>query len=239
MNPIHLTIAGMPLGHPGEIALATVELAEHCDFVLCESKRAAQTHFKRAGLEIPDERFVVFDKKTRPVIFEEFLDELLQLSLKKPVQLMLVSDAGMPSMEDPGSRWIQIAEENGFKIHMIGGPTAITSALVRAGLNGPFCFGGFPPREKKERQFFFKEASRHSVPFGFYEAPHRVPDIATELKGNLAPGKSLFVAVALGSDQERIIRVSAGELSSLRLPKLPAVFLIYSKKPLDGRSARP
>lgn len=225
MHPIILTIAGMPLGHPGEIAMATVELADHCDFIICESKRGAQTHLKRAGLAIADHRFVVFDRKTSREAYDQFLGELIDLSLKKTVQLLLVSDAGMPIIEDPGNRWIEIAEENGFKIQIIGGPTAITSAMARAGLNGAFTFGGFPPREKKERKAFFGEIARYNHVFGFYEAPHRVPDIPVEL--SLLPSrKKIFVAVALGTDEEQIHRISAKEIRSLKLPKKPAVFLI-------------
>lgn len=226
MHSITLTISGMPLGHPGEIPLATVELAEHCDYIVCESRRGAQTHLKRAGLAVPDERFVVFDKKTRPAAYEDFLAELIDLSLKKPVQLLLVSDAGMPIIEDPGNRWIALAEENGFRIQIIGGPTAITSALARAGLNGPFTFGGFPPREKPARRAFFQSIRNYGHTFGFYEAPHRVPDVPGELAEILSGKGEVFIAVALGSEEEEIHRLHAAALKALKLPRKPAVFLI-------------
>ncbi|HBS03773.1 MAG TPA: hypothetical protein DEA96_02335 [Leptospiraceae bacterium] len=227
MHRITLTIAGMPVGHPGEIALATVELAQHLQFILCESKRGAQTHLKRAGVDIPDERFVVFDKKTRPEQYDSFLEELIDLSLKGPVQLLLVSDAGMPMIEDPGRSWIQLAEENGFNIQVIGGPTAITSAIARAGLNGPFTFGGFPPREKKSRQSFFASAGSYGHTFGFYEAPHRVPDVPAELMSSVSGNPHVFIALSLGQDDEQLHRLRLKELKSLRLPKKPAVFLVY------------
>lgn len=228
MHQINLTIAGMPLGHPGEMALATVELAEHCQFILCESKRGAQSHFKRAGLEIPDERFIVFDKKTRESEYQSFLAELIDLSLRQPVHLLLVSDAGMPVIEDPGQEWLKIAEENGFNIQVIGGPTAMTSALSRAGLNGPFTFGGFPPRQKKSRQAFFSSVSAMGHPFVFYEAPHRVPEIPAELATELPAKSSVFIAVDMGQADEQYHRMKSRDLKSLRLPKKPAVFIIYS-----------
>ncbi|MBI41712.1 MAG: hypothetical protein CMF59_19125 [Leptospiraceae bacterium] len=227
MHKITLTIAGMPVGHPGEIAVATVELADHCHFILCESKRGAQTHFKRAGLEIPDERFVVFDKKTRTEQYDSFLEELIDLSLKHPVQLLLVSDAGMPMIEDPGRNWVELGERNGFQIQLIGGPTAITSAIARAGLNGPFTFAGFPPREKKARSSFFSGSGSSKHTFGFYEAPHRVPDIPAELSSSLSGNPNVFIALNLGQSDEQIFRMKARELKSLRLPKKPAVFLVY------------
>lgn len=226
MHTITLTISGMPLGHPGEIPLATVELAEHCDFIVCESRRGAQTHLKRAGLSVPDHRFVVFDRKSQPRAYEDFLAELIDLSLKKPVQLLLVSDAGMPIIEDPGNRWIALAEENGFRIQIIGGPTAITSALARAGLNGPFTFGGFPPREKPARKSFFQSIQGYDHTFGFYEAPHRVPDIPAELGQYLTGKRDVFIAVSLGTEEEEIHRTGMTELKSLKLPRKPAVFLI-------------
>ncbi|MBU41689.1 MAG: hypothetical protein CMN76_00600 [Spirochaetaceae bacterium] len=217
----------MPLGHPGEMPIAALELAAHCSFILCESKRGAQSHFKRAGLELPDERFLVFDKKTDSVQYQQFLDELINLSLKQPVHLLLVSDAGMPIIEDPGAKWVELAEENGFQIHVIGGATAITSAIARAGLNGPFTFGGFPPRDKKARASFFAAIAGYKHTFGFYEAPHRGPDVPAELQAALPARSRVFVAVDMGGESEAFHRLKASELKRLRLPKKPVVFLVY------------
>jgi 16S rRNA (cytidine1402-2'-O)-methyltransferase len=127
--------------------------------------------------------------------------------------VLLVTDAGMPSISDPGYRLVVAALEAGIGVSCLPGPSAVTTALALSGLPvDRFCFEGFLPRRSGARSARLAELAREPRTMVFFEAPHRLPDCLAALV--LAFGESRPAAVCreLTKTYEEVRR---GTLSSL------------------------
>jgi len=132
--------------------------------------------------------------------------------LEQSDSIALVSDAGTPTVSDPGSRLIRAAIDAGIRVEPIPGPSAILTALAAAGLDtSKFAFLGFPPVRSKDRKLWFAELARSPVPVVFFEAPHRIRRTLEEIRSQVGD-----VKVALGREltkkHEEFVRGSVSDV---------------------------
>jgi len=165
----NLYIIATPIGNLEDISPRALKILRSVDFILCEDTR------------ITNKILLSYKIKTLTLSYHHHsdlkkIDQILNL-IREGKDLALVSDAGTPSISDPGGKLIECVFSEfgeGVKIIPIPGPSAlITAASISGFPMEKFLFLGFPP-SKKKRQKFFKEALESIYPVIIYESPHRI-----------------------------------------------------------------
>ena len=205
-----LYIISTPIGNLKDITLRALETLREVDFIICEDTRV--TSHLLSHYEIKKE-LVSFNAATEG----KKIDYVLQ-RLERGEQCGLVSDAGTPTISDPGIRLVSAAIAKGIKVVAIPGVSAVTAALSVAGLpTDSFVFEGFPPL-KKGRQTFFKMLAAETRTVVLYESTYRIEKLLTELNEYM-PGRYLVICRELTKMFEETIRGFPDDILS-RLDKL-------------------
>ncbi len=177
----NLYIIATPIGNLEDITLRALRILREVDFVLCEDTRVTKKLLNKYEVETPTISYHSFSGKYKT-------DKILDL-LNQGKNLALVSDAGTPTISDPGFLLIAEVKEklgDGTNIIPIPGPSALITALSVSGLSADqFLFLGFLPH-KKGRQTLLTEAINSERTVVFYESPHRVLKTLELLKVLLA-----------------------------------------------------
>lgn len=144
-----LYIVGTPIGNLKDITLRALETLRNADVVACEDTRRSLALLNAYDIKKPLVSYHKFNEK-------ESGEKLIE-RLKKGENVALVSDAGMPLISDPGGVLVNMLIENGLEFTVVPGPAAFVSALALGGLDSSrFCFLGFLPEKKGEREAFCK-----------------------------------------------------------------------------------
>ena len=162
-----LYIVSTPIGNLEDITLRAVRILKEVDLIACEDTRTTKKLLTRFGINTPLTSYHEHneEKKAR---------ELVSL-LAQGKSVALVSDAGTPTVSDPGYRLVRLASEEGITIVPVPGPSAVLSALSVSGLpTSNFSFFGFPPRSKKQITEFLESIKDYKGTLIFYESPKRV-----------------------------------------------------------------
>ncbi|OJX38107.1 MAG: 16S rRNA (cytidine(1402)-2'-O)-methyltransferase [Chloroflexi bacterium 44-23] len=162
-----LFLVSTPIGNLGDISLRALETLRAVDVIVSEDTRKTGMLLKHFEIHKPQVSFRE-DNEVRA------LPKVMEL-LQSGKDLALVTDAGTPSVSDPGFVLVRTALAEGIVISAIPGPTALIAALVLSGLPvHSFTFRGFPPRKQGARRRFLEVdfASPHTLIF--YESPHRL-----------------------------------------------------------------
>jgi 16S rRNA (cytidine1402-2'-O)-methyltransferase len=130
-------------------------------------------------------------------------------------RVLLVTDAGMPSVSDPGFRLVAAAVTAGIPVTVVPGPSAVTAALAVSGLpTDRFSFEGFLPRSPGKRRARLSEVVAESRTLVFFEAPHRLEATLTAMAQAFGPGRPAVVCRELTKTYEEIRRGSLAELAA-------------------------
>jgi 16S rRNA (cytidine1402-2'-O)-methyltransferase len=128
--------------------------------------------------------------------------------------VLVVTDAGMPVVSDPGFRVVAAAVEAGLPVTAAPGPSAVLTALALSGLpTDRFCFEGFPPRKGGERARAFAELASERRTMVFFESPHRLADTLADLADAFGADRAGAVCRELTKTYEEIVRRPLGELA--------------------------
>lgn len=162
-----LYIVGTPIGNLGDITIRALETLKSVDIILAEDTRQTLkllNHFDIKKHMISYHRHNEDDK----------INTVISL-LDEGKNIALVSDAGMPIISDPGSNLVKYLIEKGYKIEVVPGVTALTTAIVKSGLDSTrFAFEGFLSVNKKQRNSRLNEIKNDTRTLIFYEAPHKI-----------------------------------------------------------------
>jgi 16S rRNA (cytidine1402-2'-O)-methyltransferase len=199
-----LYVVAVPIGNPADITLRALETLAQVDVVAAEDTRHFATLARVHGLHAKAISLHEHNESART-------PELLA-RLQEGAAVALVSDAGMPLINDPGYRLVRAAVSAGVPVTAVPGASAITTALAAAGLPPvPFRFCGFPPRAGGPRRAFFGALARESATLVIFEAPHRL--LASLQDANAALGeRSACLARNLTKPHELYQRGSLSEL---------------------------
>ena len=168
-------IVGTPIGNLEDISLRALNILNKVAFIACEDTR--QTKKLMSKFEISN-KLISFHQHNSSNKIPLIID-----SLKKEKSVALVSDAGMPSICDPGENLIQEVRANNIDVICIPGPCAALTALVSSGFpSSSFIFLGFLPKKKKERDEILLKISNFDKTTILYESPHRFKKLLVELK---------------------------------------------------------
>ncbi len=206
-RPGTLILAGAPIGDPADAsprlraALATVPV------IAAEDTRRLRR--LAAALDVPLSARIVsyYDANERARI------PGLLAALHGGEDVLVVTDAGMPSVSDPGYRLVAAAVAEGLPVTALPGPSAVTTALALSGLPcDRFCFEGFLPRKPGERRSALARLAGEPRTMVFFEAPHRVAAVLADLAAAFGVDRPAAVCRELTKTYEEVRR---GPLSSL------------------------
>ncbi len=206
-----LFVVGTPIGNLADLSPRAAEVLRSVDAVICEDSRRTGrllSHIGNlggpggVGSTRPD--LLVANEHTEVPRISEIVDRW-----GTGQRLALVSDAGMPTISDPGRHVIAAAIEHGVAMEVVPGPTAVSSALALSGLVADrFVFEGFLPRKGRERTERLAELAREPRPIVVYEAPHRLRRTLADLAAVCGGDRSVAVARELTKLYEEVVRTT-------------------------------
>ena len=202
-----LWLAATPIGNLGDASPRLREAFESADAIAAEDTRHTAQLLRLLGIEARPELIALHDHNER--------DRAAWIvDRAEHEEIMLVSDAGMPTVSDPGFRVVQLAAERGVTVSAIPGPSAVITALAVAGLpTDRFTFEGFLPRKAGERSRALRSLAAERRTLVFFEAPSRIADTLTALAEEFGSERSAAVCRELTKLHEEVKRGSLGELA--------------------------
>ena len=202
-----LILAATPIGRVED---ASRRLADHlgsADVVAAEDTRRLRRLASDLGVTIGGRVVSYFEGNER-----ERTDELVEV-LTAGSTVLLVTDAGMPSVSDPGYRLVAAAVLADVQVTAIPGPSAVPTALAVSGLPvDRFTFEGFPPRKSGERARTFGALADELRTMVFFESPHRTGDTLAAMAAALGPDRRAAVCRELTKTYEEVARGTLAEL---------------------------
>jgi 16S rRNA (cytidine1402-2'-O)-methyltransferase len=200
-----LYVVATPIGNLEDITLRALRILKEADLIACEDTRQTQKLLNHYGVTTRTTSYHEHNEAER--------SQELAHDLKKGLRLALVTDAGMPGISDPGFRLISLAIAQGIPVIPIPGAAAVVTALVASGLpTDSFRFNGFLPAKSGQRTRMLESIRTSPRTQVFYEAPHRVKEVLTDIVEVLGPGRRVVVARELTKIHEEFLRGNAGEI---------------------------
>lgn len=203
-----VVLAGTPIGDRRTASQALLDILGTADVIAAEDTRRFHDLLRR--LEVTTSAKVVsFFEGNESRRLPQLLDEL-----RAGHDVVVVTDAGMPSVSDPGFRLVRAAVEEGIAVTSVPGPTAVTTALAVSGLpTDRFCFEGFLPRKAGERRHALAELAAEPRTMVIYEAPHRLADLLSAAADELGADRQAAVCRELTKTHEEVRRGTLAELA--------------------------
>ncbi len=229
--PGRLILAAAPIGRPQDASAALVSALGEVAVIAAEDtrrlRRLASTLQVRLGA-----RLVSYYEDVEAARVPALLAELTSGR-----DVLVITNAGMPGISDPGYRLVTAAVTAGLEITVLPGPSAVTAALAVSGLpTDRFCFEGFPPRRAGERGRRFAELADERRTMVFFESPRRLAVTLTELAQALGPDRNATVCRELTKTHEEIRRGTLSELASWAGPGvLGEITLVVGGAPSPAR----
>tara|TARA_B100000161_G_C33546513_1_gene413321 strand:- start:191 stop:1054 length:864 start_codon:yes stop_codon:yes gene_type:complete len=170
-----LYLVATPIGNLNDISLRALQILKNVSLIACEDTRQTKKLMNKFEIKNNTLSFNEHNASSKiPIIINK---------LKLGNSIALVSDAGMPSICDPGENLVREVRRNNIDVICIPGPCAATTALVASGLpSSSFIFKGFLPRKKIEREKVLFEISNHEKTIILFESPNRVLKLMMDLK---------------------------------------------------------
>jgi 16S rRNA (cytidine1402-2'-O)-methyltransferase len=208
-EPGTLTVAAVPIGRPGDASPLLADALAKAPVIAAEDTRRARRLATALGVQLAGKVVPYWN-----VGESERASGLVSL-LQQGQDVLLLSDAGMPGISDPGYRVVAAAVAAGARVTVLPGPSAVTAALAVSGLpTDRFCFEGYPPRKAGERARRFAELATERRTMVFFESPRRTAATLTELAAAFGADRRAVVCRELTKTYEEIRRGTLGELAS-------------------------
>jgi 16S rRNA (cytidine1402-2'-O)-methyltransferase len=207
-TPGVVVLAATPIGDVADASPRLVAELSNADVIAAEDTRRLRRLLERLGVETRARILSYFDgNEVRRT------DELLRV-LQEGARVVLVSDAGMPSISDPGYRLVAAAAAQGFRVTAVPGPSAVLAALAVSALPvDRFCFEGFLPRRTSERMRRLRELASEQRTMVFFEAPHRTAVTLSAMVQAFGADRPGAVCRELTKTYEEVRRGSLQELA--------------------------
>jgi 16S rRNA (cytidine1402-2'-O)-methyltransferase len=218
-----LILCATPIGNLEDVSERMARVLTEADVIACEDTRRTRKLLTHLGIKARD--LVTYNDTNERRRVPELLARL-----RKGVAVVVVSDAGMPGLSDPGYRLVRACAEEGITVEVVPGPNAAITALAASGLPpGRYSFEGFLPRKKGDRQRRIQEIAADTRTLVFYESPHRIADSLADLLEGLGD-RPAALARELTKMHEEIRRGSLAGLvtSSVADPPRGEIVVVVS-----------
>ena len=200
-----LLLVGTPIGNLDDLSPRAVAALAEADLVVCEDTRRTGRLLAAAGV------------RARALLAMHDHNEARQIGtlldrLRGGETVVVVSDAGMPGISDPGERLVRAAAAEGIEVRVVPGPSAVVSAVVLSGLpTGRFVYEGFLPRKGSGREERLVALAAEQRTMVLYEAPHRVARTLADLSVALGEDRRVALCRELTKLHEEVWRGTLGE----------------------------
>jgi 16S rRNA (cytidine1402-2'-O)-methyltransferase len=200
-----LVLVGTPIGNLGDLSARAVEALTEADTIACEDTRRTRALLSHLGLAAGRRLVAVHDHNEAAAV-RDLLDRL-----DRGERVVVVTDAGMPGISDPGERLVAAAAAAGHVVEVVPGPSAVLAALVVSGLStSRFCFEGFLPRKGSARTKRLAELAAEPRTIVLFEAPHRVRQAVADLAAAAGGTRRVALARELTKLHEEVWRGTLG-----------------------------
>jgi 16S rRNA (cytidine1402-2'-O)-methyltransferase len=200
-----LYLVATPIGNLGDMSQRALDVLSNCDLIACEDTRTSGKLLKHFGIQ------------NKLISYHEHNEIQQALALAKKVEsgqsVALISDAGTPTVSDPGFRVVRECRKRNLLVTPIPGPSAVLAALSASGLpSDAFTYVGFLPAKSAARIRFFEEIKNASKSQIVFESNHRILKFLDDFLEVLGPDRILCVARELTKLHETIFTGPAGEV---------------------------
>ncbi len=200
-------LAATPIGNVADASPRLVEILQNADVVAAEDSRRAVRLFRELGIRAEGSLVSFYDA------VEEAKSAELVSRAAQGATIVVITDAGMPSVSDPGYRIVREAIAQNVRVSVIPGPSAVLSALAVSGLPvDRFTFEGFLPRKSGERKAQLQAIALEPRTMVFFEAPHRLAETLVDMSEVLGGERQVVVCRELTKTYEEVVRGSLSEL---------------------------
>tara|TARA_B100001059_G_C17684823_1_gene501731 strand:- start:121 stop:984 length:864 start_codon:yes stop_codon:yes gene_type:complete len=219
-----LYLVSTPIGNLSDITLRSLEILKNSDFILCEDTRVTKTLLNQYNISSKLISNHKFNEKKNLV-------KILNL-LNKGSNISLVSDAGTPSISDPGALLIKECLKNNIEVIPAPGPSAVTTAVSISGFSEKFFFYGFFPEKLKTINEDLDTLSQINCSIVFFISPKKLNNIIKFFKKNFA-GRQILICREMTKYYEEYIRTTIDELKELDNELKGELTIVISEKNID------
>lgn len=203
-----IILAATPIGNLGDASTRLVEVLTAAEVIASEDTRTTLKLLSALEIDNRPQLIALHDHNE-----SHKAQELI--SIAKDKDILVLSDAGMPTVSDPGYHLVRAAIDAGVEITVIPGPSAVITALAISGLpTDRFTFEGFLPRKSGERKALFAELLRETRTMVFFESPNRIADALADALDVLGPEREGAVCRELTKLYEQVKRGPLSELEA-------------------------
>ena len=218
-----------PIGNLGDITLRAIELLKNSDFILCEDTRVSKKLLDK------------FDIKTRLISNHKFnevknLPKIIKL-LKENKIISIVSDAGTPSISDPGVVLINECLRQNIDIIPLPGPSAVTTAVAASGFDEKYLFYGFFPEKEKVIKEELEKLSNLNFCLVFFISPKKINKIIPHLKKYFKKRK-ILICREISKYYEEFIRSDLDELQTFKDEPKGEITIVISEKKFEKKTSQ-
>lgn len=200
-----LYLVPTPIGNLEDMTFRAVEILKNVDLIAAEDTRNTQKLLNHFDISTPQVSFHEHNALERA-------KELVE-KMQAGKEIAQVSDAGMPSISDPGVELVEAATKEGIAVVPLPGANAALTALIASGiLPQPFYFYGFLPRKKKRLREELEELNKRKETMVFYESPHRLKQVLEQMDKVFENGRRIVLARELTKRYEEFIRGTISEI---------------------------
>ncbi len=200
-------VVATPIGNLGDVTRRAVEILGTADLIAAEDTRRARALLSHLG--ITGKSLVALDANATARAIEAVVARL-----RDGARVAFVTDAGTPSVSDPGTRLVRAAADAGANVLAIPGPSAVTAAVAVSGfVEGPFLFLGFLARHGEKRKRAIRRILRSPEPVVLFEAPTRVRETLADL-ASVMPERAACIARELTKLHEEALRGTLAALAA-------------------------
>jgi len=204
-----LILAGTPIGNIGDASARLVLTLQEAKVIAAEDTRTLLKLANHLGIKLSAELISLNEQNEL-----QKLDRLVEIA--STGNLILVSDAGMPTISDPGFALVRACSEQGVEIQVVPGPSSVIAALAVSGLSTDrFSFEGFIPRKSGERKKFFQKLAKETRTMIFFESPHRITESLQDAANLFGAERRASLSRELTKKFEETLRGTLSELTDL------------------------
>lgn len=201
-----LYLVPTPIGNLEDITFRAIKTLGNTDLIASEDTRTTQKLLNHFEIQTPQKSLHEHNYRERIPYFVQFLQEGKSIAQ--------VSDAGMPSISDPGHELVKACIQQGIPVVSLPGPTAGVTALIASGIAPqPFTFFGFLSRKKKEQIRFLEEIKENRETAIFYESPYRLKNTIAVMQQVLGEDRPAVICRELTKIHEEYLRGTLAELT--------------------------
>ena len=228
-NENGLYLVSTPIGNLKDITLRAIETLKKSSYILCEDTRVSKNLLDR------------YEIKSRLISNHKFnetknLDKIISL-LKANETISLISDAGTPSISDPGSILVNACIKNNISVIPIPGPSAVATAVSISGFSEKFFFYGFLPEKKQAMINEFKKFSQLDETLVFFISPRKINKIIPDLK-NYFSGRKIVFCREISKLYEEFIRKNIDDLELFNNEPKGELTVVISEKKIDKKASQ-